>query len=1167
MHADLALLESGRSVVRLRGLERRLQFVQRAGAIITAVAAIIALGWWWQARQTRVMSQLALEKSDLAETNRRLAQEKDAAARESRRRLLQAQTANGLRAMEENHPATAALWFAEVLQHSEGDADLERRQRERLSALFRVLPKPIGRLSLDHGGASLRISSDGRWILGVGAIRNEGFGPAEVRVWDADSLEPLHALAFSNVFGRPWVSPSGRRVVVSEETGKRIWDLTSAAPLPGHLDVEGVGGAYAWSPDETRIATAKHEGTNVYVLDAFSGQPLCGPIEHTNTVFRLAFDPTGRWLVTGTIVQRPRDVYVMNHAFRPGDWLVGQARIWDAMTGKPLTAAIDLDDPAFGIEFSPDGTAVAVFGIGFLPERDTSVRVIDLPSGTPRFAALSHQNSLLGAGWSPDSRYLATCTGDHRVTIWNAHTGEPLHRSLPYESDPPLGPQSVRFSPDGAWVAVGGTCGVHVWDVRSGATVAVIHCPEMGRDFAFSAEGTRLITLSRSGSVDVWSLAGAGPAWPPLDHEGDEVLTSASFSPDGKSLCTVDFSGRPRIWDVETGRPRGTTLVPANEGKDRYGYDRSRASWSSDGTVLLVRNGDSTARLWDVATGTEKPFLLRHEADVLVAAFSPDGQRIATGSSDFTARLWDASTGVPLTAPLRHEHIVTVAHFNRDGRRLVTASFEGGTVRVWDALTGAPISPPMLEGTNPMDGKPLAVLDADISPDGERVAMGGWSNQATVRDALTGEIIGAPMPHQHNIGTLKFSPDGRHLLTTSADRTARVWDAFTGAPITPPLVHPAVVNSGDFSPDGLRIITGCEDGTARVWDATTGEPLGPPLRHEEGVTSVSFSPDGRTVASASADGTAQLWDVSTLDWTHDEFMATAQLLAGARIGASERVEALAPAEIDVAWGHAGARLASSGNAAAIAEHWHRWRLVQSERLPQDWLAAEFHARRLTELLAGDAAAPSDLERILAERPPPRDPATPPELIDLSHFYNASLTIPWHPGPAGNHLGELPRGIQSFAGTRFDVRGLVQVVGSPQANPRFRYPKEVRGMPISRMLSRLQFLHAIQGGQPPDGTRVGHYDVHFANGRREEIPISYGRDARDWWKQPDDPVGATGAVLAWQGSNPGNRKEGRQGIRLFKRTWENPAPEVEVTTVDFVAEHAAAFPFLVALTTE
>jgi hypothetical protein len=37
--------------------------------------------------------------------------------------------------------------------------------------------------------------------------------------------------------------------------------------------------------------------------------------------------------------------------------------------------------------------------------------------------------------------------------------------------------------------------------------------------------------------------------------------------------------------------------------------------------------------------------------------------------------------------------------------------------------------------------------------------------------------------------------------------------------------------------------------------------------------------------------------------------------------------------------------------------------------------------------------------------------------------------------------------------------------------------------------------------------------------------------------------------------------------LFKRTWQNPYPDVEITALDFVAENAGTHPGLVALTAE
>lgn len=75
VHADLALLQTGRSVSRMRNVERRLRWVQRAGAVVTVMAALAAGLYVWQKRQTDRMRELAEAKSRLAAENGRLALE------------------------------------------------------------------------------------------------------------------------------------------------------------------------------------------------------------------------------------------------------------------------------------------------------------------------------------------------------------------------------------------------------------------------------------------------------------------------------------------------------------------------------------------------------------------------------------------------------------------------------------------------------------------------------------------------------------------------------------------------------------------------------------------------------------------------------------------------------------------------------------------------------------------------------------------------------------------------------------------------------------------------------------------------------------------------------------------------------------------------------------
>jgi len=98
---------------------------------------------------------------------------------------------------------------------------------------------------------------------------------------------------------------------------------------------------------------------------------------------------------------------------------------------------------------------------------------------------------------------------------------------------------------------------------------------------------------------------------------------------------------------------------------------------------------------------------------------------------------------------------------------------------------------------------------------------------------------------------------------------------------------------------------------------------------------------------------------------------------------------------------------------------------------------------------------------LVRKVAPRDRSAPDSTLDLSAYYNAPLTEAWYPGPKGNSLGSLPRGVQKFNGTTFDVRGLVQLSGAEINSYDLSegYPRQIRGIPVDRWVKR---LHLLQG---------------------------------------------------------------------------------------------------------
>jgi hypothetical protein len=211
------------------------------------------------------------------------------------------------------------------------------------------------------------------------------------------------------------------------------------------------------------------------------------------------------------------------------------------------------------------------------------------------------------------------------------------------------------------------------------------------------------------------------------------------------------------------------------------------------------------------------------------------------------------------------------------------------------------------------------------------------------------------------------------------------------------------------------------------------------------------------------------------------------------------------------------------------------------------------------------AAKAPRKPATAQRFPSRDPAAPKQLLDLAPFYNARLNESWH-GGKGNDLAALPKGRQTFNGTEFDVRGIVQLASkSPSAT---NYPALIKGIPVKQKCQRLCFLHAAGFGSPRDeGKQIGTYVVHFAtNQMRLEIPIRYGHDVRDWHSVAGEPAAPEELKVAWSGENAQSKGTGRS-IRLFLTTWTNVVPDLEIESIDYVSALTVPAPFLIAISVE
>lgn len=386
---------------------------------------------------------------------------------------------------------------------------------------------------------------------------------------------------------------------------------------------------------------------------------------------------------------------------------------------------------------------------------------------------------------------------------------------------------------------------------------------------SFSPDGRRVVTASADATARVWTLSADGSSAEEavLRGHGGNVY-SASFSPDGGKIITASRDGTARIWDLSAPDPSQAPVV-----LDGHGTLVFIAAFSPDGGRVVTGSDNGVVRVWDLSATdpTASPLVLRgHDATVSSASFSPDGQRLLTTAGNGPALVWDLAADDPAAAHRAldgHQAQVLLASFAPDGQRVVTGC-DDGTVAVWDLATGDPPAAPIM-----LRGHSGLITAAAFSRDGRRVVTGSEDGVAAVWDLAVKDPSASAIAlggHQGAVTSATFSPDGQRVVSSSDDGTACVWDLTAPDPSATPLVlsgHDASVVSASFSPDGARIVTASWDKTARLWDPSVeGASKAPTLlRHGVSVTFANFSPDGRRIVTGSIDGKARVWNLSTLE--------------------------------------------------------------------------------------------------------------------------------------------------------------------------------------------------------------------------------------------------------------------------------------------------------------
>ncbi|KAF9336107.1 Transcription initiation factor TFIID subunit 5 [Podila minutissima] len=207
--------------------------------------------------------------------------------------------------------------------------------------------------------------------------------------------------------------------------------------------------------------------------------------------------------------------------------------------------------------------------------------------GTDSRKLIGHSGAVFGASFSPDNKYLISCSEDKTARLWSTDT---LTNLVAYKGH-----------------------NYPVWDVD------------------FGPQGFYFATASHDRTARLWSCDHIYPLRIFAGHLSD--VDVVKFHPNSKYIVTGSSDKSARLWDVQRG-----TCVRVFTG--HVGAIQALAV-SPDGRMMASAGEDRSIQLWDLGSGKRMKKMTGHQGVIYSLDFSQDGTVLVSGSADCTVRAWD----------------------------------------------------------------------------------------------------------------------------------------------------------------------------------------------------------------------------------------------------------------------------------------------------------------------------------------------------------------------------------------------------------------------------------------------------------------------------------------------------------------------------------------------
>ena len=354
----------------------------------------------------------------------------------------------------------------------------------------------------ENSATSIAFSTDNRYMAtrfsgedpDVRCIKDGTSAAFQIGKWTKDKKQPP-ANHPRGLYG--WLvsfSPDGKHLAAVEEgSSLKIWDVKSGKNIKtinqDILQAKGMN----FSPEGHCVGVSR--GINHATFWSEQGQTVDFPHED---IISTAVSPDTHYVATGG---RDKKIY-----------------LWDRATQILRNTLSGHTGPIIHLTFSPDckhlvstGSRVIEIeekdGVEYMlmsadNHIDKTAKIWNIENGN-EIATLEHPSAVETVTFSPDNRYMATAV-DQNVFLWDPKTWQ---KNITLETERV---ESLVFSPDGTFLAVGGTGKkpqIQLWNVNTTQLVVEFsgHKSDV-ESVAFSPDGTLLASGGFDGVIYLWDI-------------------------------------------------------------------------------------------------------------------------------------------------------------------------------------------------------------------------------------------------------------------------------------------------------------------------------------------------------------------------------------------------------------------------------------------------------------------------------------------------------------------------------------------------------------------------------------------------------------------------------------------------------------------------------------